>query len=58
MRLVIILSLVCVSVLWHPLRLVAKVDAPDSGAHVKLKWLQNNTKLKVEDINNEGRKTL
>jgi len=57
MRLVIILSLLCVSVLWHPLRLVAKVDAPDSGAHVKLKWLQNNTKLKVEGINNEGKRT-
>jgi len=57
MRRVTILSLVCVSLLWHPLRLAAKVDAPDSGAHVKLKWLQSNTKLKVEGISREGRGT-
>ena len=52
MRQVIILSLLCASVLLPPLKLVAKVESPDSGAHVRHKWLQSNIKQKVGAINN------
>jgi len=55
MRQVIILSLLCVSLLSPPLRLAVKVESPDSGRLVKLKWLPNNTKQKVEDTRNESR---
>jgi len=54
MRLVIILSLLCVSLLWHPLRLAVRAEAPDSGAQGKHRWLQNNIKLKVEGTHREG----
>ena len=52
MRLVIILSLLCVSVLLPPLRQVAKVESPDSGAQGRLKWSQSNTKQRVGAISN------
>jgi len=52
MRLAIILSLVCVNVLCLPLKLEAKEVSQGSGRLAKHKWLQNNTKLKVEDIRN------
>jgi len=58
MRLVIILSLLCVSLLSHPLRLAAREGAPDSGQGGKPRWLLSNTKLKAEGISNEGRKAL
>jgi hypothetical protein len=57
MRLVIILSLLCVSLLSHPLRLAAREEAPDSGAQGKLRWSLNNIKLKVGVINHEGERT-
>ena len=47
MRQEIILSLLCANVLLHPLRLAAKVEQQDSGAHVRHKWSQSNTKQKV-----------
>jgi len=53
MRLVIILSLLCVSLLSHPLRLAVKAEAPVSGAQGKHRWLQSNTKLKVEAIDDK-----
>jgi hypothetical protein len=47
-RQVIILSLLCVSVCFLPLRLAAKVENLDSGAPGKHRCLQSNTKQKVE----------
>jgi len=58
MRLGIILSLLCVSLLWHPLRLAAQVDVPVSGVQGKHRWLLKSIKLKVEDTHREGRKAL
>ena len=53
MRLVIILSLVCVNALCLPLRLEAREENPVSGQLGKHRWSLNNTKLKVEDTRNE-----
>jgi len=50
-RQVIILSLVCVSVCFLPLKLAAKVENLDSGAPGKHRCLQNNIKQKVEGTN-------
>jgi len=58
MRLGIILSLLCVNLLSHPLRLAAREEAPASGQVGKHRWLLNNTKLRVGAINHEGRKAL
>jgi len=58
MRLVTILSLLCVSLLWHPLRLAAQVDAPVSGVQGKHRWLLKNIKPKAGDTHHEGRKAL
>jgi len=52
MRQEIILSLLCVNVLLHPLKLAAKVENPDSGVQGRPKWSQNNIKQKVGAISN------
>ena len=53
MRQVIILSLVCVNALCLPLKLEVVGGSLDSGLRGKHKWLQNNIKQKVEDINDK-----
>ena len=55
MRLVITLSLLCVSLLWHPLRLAAKVEVLDSGVQGKHRWLPNNIKLRVGDTSSDNK---
>jgi hypothetical protein len=51
MQRVIILSLLCVNASLLPSKLEGKVESPDNGAPGKPRWLQSNTKLKVEAIN-------
>ena len=55
MRQEIILSLLCVNVLSHPLKLAAKVENLDSGVRGRLKWSQSNIRQRVGVISNGPR---